>query len=261
VRPTISIIGAGNVGWHLLRTFSIAGYDVLEVYGRKPEEAHLFECFGKTKYISQMEVLSDFADVYILCVSDDAIVEVIDQLPFDIEDSQIFVHTSGTKPSSILSPFASRYGCFWPLQTLTKGQELVSDEMPIIISGSDIKTIALLSDLASDISGIYHCIPDDKKQQMHLMAVILNNFTNHLYGIVYDHAEPQGINFEFFSSLITETALKTEFTNPNDVQTGPARRNDTTTIEQHLSLLENNPALYKLYCTFTESITKKYHKK
>jgi hypothetical protein len=54
-----------------------------------------------------------------------------------------------------------------------------------------------------------------------------------------------------------ETVMKALAQNPKDIQTGPAKRKDTKTIEEHLKMLENQK-LQEIYLWFTESIGKYY---
>ncbi|MBC7884099.1 MAG: DUF2520 domain-containing protein [Saprospiraceae bacterium] len=257
---SISIIGAGNVAWHLLESFTLAGLEVLEVFGRNPKDHDAFEAFGHTDYISDIKKVSPSADIYFVCVRDDAIEDVMNSLPFRPDNDQIIVHTSGARPSTILAPFAQHYGCFWPVQTMTKEAPVLSNDFPVIFNGSDKDTETTLSMIADLISDNFLLMSDEKKQAMHLAAVIVNNFTNHLYTLASDYCMEEHIDFTFLSSIIRETALKISQQDPGEIQTGPAVRNDRLTIEKHLSALEKHPELYKLYCMFTDSIMNKYHR-
>lgn len=256
----ISIIGAGNVAWHLLESFTMAGLNVVEVYGRDPKDAQAFNAFGNTRYITDINLLRSDSDIYFVCVNDDAIEEVLAQLPFQMTTEQVLAHTSGARPSNILAPYAIHYGCFWPLQTLTIESPVVSNEMPIIFNGSDYVAEIQLGELAEKISEQFLLIDDTKKSKMHLAAVILNNFVNNLNSLVADYCVDENIDFSIFRPIIKETAMKLDFDLPSEIQTGPAKRNDKRTIEKHLGMLENHDELYKLYCIATESIIKKYHK-
>jgi len=42
------------------------------------------------------------------------------------------------------------------------------------------------------------------------------------------------------------------------MQTGPARRNDNSTIDNHLQMLEAYPSIKKIYALMTESIRDHY---
>ncbi len=258
---SIIILGAGNVAWHLLESFTLAGMNVLQVLGRDQNDAGAFEAFGNTKYITYVNDISPFADIYFICVNDDAIVNVVESLPFTLDSDQILVHTSGGQLGAILSPYAQHYGSFWPLQSLTKEAQILSNEIPIIITASDEFTSSALVLLADIISDHFMTMPDAKKQDLHLAAVLVNNFTNHLYTLTSEYCTDHEIDFNLLSALMKETSLKAVGSEPSEIQTGPARRNDQSTIEKHLIKLEEYPGLYKLYCLFTESIIHKYHNK
>jgi predicted short-subunit dehydrogenase-like oxidoreductase (DUF2520 family) len=116
-----------------------------------------------------------------------------------------------------------------------------------------------LFDFAKTISSTVSFAGDEQRLQMHLGAVIVNNFTNHLYVLAQEYCNKQGLDFALLHPLIQETALRLQNNNPVDVQTGPALRNDAETIQTHLNLLVKNEPLQKLYQMFTESI-RLYHK-
>jgi hypothetical protein len=77
---------------------------------------------------------------------------------------------------------------------------------------------------------------------------------NHLYALAESYCNNEGINFDLLIPLIKETAERIDFISPSQSQTGPALRNDRTTIEKHLELLKKYPRLKNIYETFTESI-------
>ncbi|HQW85477.1 MAG TPA: DUF2520 domain-containing protein, partial [Ferruginibacter sp.] len=56
--------------------------------------------------------------------------------------------------------------------------------------------------------------------------------------------------------LIVETANRTITQSPNDMQTGPAVRNDVFTLDKHLRLLTNHQKLRYIYLKLTDSILK-----
>jgi len=71
---------------------------------------------------------------------------------------------------------------------------------------------------------------------------------NHLYKIGNDICIEHQVPFEILRPLIMETADKISSLSPNEAQTGPAKRNDTTTINKHLTMLtdENQKEIYKV---------------
>jgi len=110
-----------------------------------------------------------------------------------------------------------------------------------------------LEKVAKSISQSVYPINSDQRKALHVAAVFVNNFTNHLYQIGQEICKEHQVPFDVLKPLIQETAQKINTLDPIDVQTGPAKRNDSTTIEAHLEYLnhENQKNIYKI---LTQSI-------
>jgi predicted short-subunit dehydrogenase-like oxidoreductase (DUF2520 family) len=101
-------------------------------------------------------------------------------------------------------------------------------------------------------------VADDKERlKLHVAAVIVSNFSNHLYKLAEDYCKKEGLDFKQLLPLIEETAQRLKTISPSNSQTGPAIRHDRATIEQHLNLLEKYPQLKKIYEVMTQSIQDK----
>jgi predicted short-subunit dehydrogenase-like oxidoreductase (DUF2520 family) len=74
-----------------------------------------------------------------------------------------------------------------------------------------------------------------------------------MYRIGNEICEENKVPFEILKPLILETVNKVMTLSPSAAQTGPAKRNDTQTIEAHLDFLsnENHTKIYKI---LTQSI-------
>lgn len=257
---TVSIIGTGNVSWHLSHRLVLAGFRIDQIYGRNLNDKKYFDDLHHTEYITELKRLRDNAPLYILCVNDDAVEEILKNLPFELDHSQILVHTSGTLSINIFKKHANRYGCIWPVQTLIRGQQILTHQLPMVVTASDDQTAQQLLSIAEVISGRVSLLDDESKKKIHLGAVICNNFTNHLLTLTQRYCEEYQVPFELLKPLIKETVMKADMAKPINLQTGPARRNDKMTIEKHLEMLESDTELYKLYCLMSESILKTYYK-
>jgi hypothetical protein len=99
-----------------------------------------------------------------------------------------------------------------------------------------------------------HVVDEESRLKIHLAAVVVNNFTNHLYALAEDYCESEEIAFDLLKPLIKETAIRIAHLSPSKVQTGPAVRNDAKTIDKHLNLLNNYPELKALYLKLSNSI-------
>jgi predicted short-subunit dehydrogenase-like oxidoreductase (DUF2520 family) len=95
---------------------------------------------------------------------------------------------------------------------------------------------------------------DEERLKLHTAAVIVSNFTNHLYAIAEDFCKSEHIDFNLLKPLILETAQRIMNMSPADVQTGPAVRKDIQTLDKHLRLLVNHPKLRTTYLRLSDSI-------
>ena len=97
----------------------------------------------------------------------------------------------------------------------------------------------------------------EQRKQLHIAAVFVNNFTNHLAYIAKEHLEKHDLNWENLLPLLEETLNKIKDYNPKEIQTGPARRNDLGVLKTHLNELTGDPKT--IYKAITDSIIHTYH--
>lgn len=243
----VVIIGSGNVAHHLIQAFAKNKIvDVIQVFARQKES--ITPLFDSNKIISTYTDLAE-ADLYIIAVSDDAIASVSSKLPFK---NRLVVHSSGTVSIDSLDS-KNRKGIFYPLQTFTKNKAVDFRTIPICLESENETDYELLKNLAKSISNSVFEINSQQRKALHISAVFVNNFVNHLYQIGHEICIENNISFEILKPLILETANKVMSLSPAAAQTGPAKRNDTKTIEAHLGFLsnKNHATIYKI---LTQSI-------
>jgi predicted short-subunit dehydrogenase-like oxidoreductase (DUF2520 family) len=146
-----------------------------------------------------------------------------------------------------------RKAVFYPLQTFTKNKPIDFSEIPICLETQHQSDYKILETVAKSISQKVFSINSEQRKALHVSAVFVNNFVNHLYQIGNEICIENNIDFEILKPLILETAKKIETLSPKQAQTGPAKRNDNATIESHLAFLidENQKEIYKI---LTQSI-------
>src|SRR5690606_11718800 len=193
------------------------------------------------------------ADVYIIGIPDDAIATFSEVLTFQ---NKLVVHTSGGAAMDVLAP-KNRRGVFYPLQSFSKQREVLFDEIPIAIESENPADLKLLQALGESISKNVVVISSEKRAKLHLAAVFVNNFANHLFEIGSEILKEEELPFDLLKPLIAETASKIKTLSPAQAQTGPAKRKDQKTIEKQLHLLQAGPHA-KLYKLFTEQLKQKY---
>ncbi len=252
----ITILGAGNVGTHLIRRFQDSGVLVHQVFTRHIEKNSDWEGINIT---DKIEDLDNEADVYILSVHDSGIEDLGNKLT-KIIDNQLIVHTSGTIPSSVFSKTSKRYGVFYPLQSFSKKRQPDWNEIPICIDANSLEDKTLLHEIALHASPKVYHISDEQRAKIHVAAVFVNNFVNHLYHIGEEILLHEQLPFDILKPLIRETAAKIEHFPPSSMQTGPARRGDQVTIDRHLSYLSQFSDFQEIYALMTKNVLDFYNK-
>jgi len=225
---TVAIVGNGNVATHLVRAFlKVDTIRVTEINSRKLENIPK-------------------ADITILAVSDDAIAEVSSKIK-----NSLVVHTSGSFSMNDLKNRNNK-GVFYMLQTFSKDKEIDFSKVPFCLEAENKTDYLLLEKLAKTIGVKIYTINSKQRKALHVAAVFVNNFTNHLYKVGNDICEENKVPFEILYPLIDETAQKIKKLSPEKAQTGPAVRNDEETVKNHLELLNNKQQ--KIYTMITKSI-------
>jgi predicted short-subunit dehydrogenase-like oxidoreductase (DUF2520 family) len=249
----VVILGGGNVALHLTtQLLKTKGVKVVQVYNRTIDNVKHLE--NRTSITNNLPQLKD-ADIYIICVSDNAISNLSSKLNLK---NKLVVHTSGSIAMNELHSNSNK-GVFYLLQSFSKKRKLNFSKIPICIEAEKNDDLILLEKLGNLISNNLFFINSEQRKNLHVAAVFINNFVNHLYHIGNEICDNNKVPFEILQPLIQETAKKITELPPLDAQTGPAKRNDTKTIEKHKAILTTDQQ--EIYTLLTKSIYKTYGKK
>jgi predicted short-subunit dehydrogenase-like oxidoreductase (DUF2520 family) len=242
----VTIIGSGNVAHHLIVAFENAqkkgdSIELVQIFSRKKDK--LISLTDRNRVTDDYKKLLE-ADLYIIAVSDDAIASVAANLPFK---NRLVVHTSGSFPLDGLND-SNRRGVFYPLQTFSKNKAVDFTKVPICLESENPFDYQILNTVAKLISDAVFAINSQQRKALHVAAIFVNNFTNHLYQIGNEICEQHQVPFKILKPLIVETASKIMVLSPQEAQTGPAKRNDNKTVQEHEAFLldENHLVIYKL---------------
>ena len=243
---TINLIGYGNVGFHLAKAIMKSNIFVLKnIYTRNENDVN--EEFSNL-FVHDLSRLTE-ADITIISVTDQSIAELSENISFQ---NQLVVHTSGTFPMQGLSS-KNRKGVFYPLQTFSKDKDLDFKTIPLCLETENESDYQIIEALANELSDNVYEISSEKRQNLHVTAVFVCNFVNHMFTIGKEIANENEIPFEIFYPLIDETVSKIHSLEPKKAQTGPAIREDYATIDKHLLKISNDN--YKnIYKLLTNSI-------
>lgn len=193
-------------------------------------------------------------DFLFITVNDDSISEIVKKLK---GADGIILHTSGSVDIKALSSLTN-FGVFYPLQSFKTGLVFDYKEIPFFIEANNIKNLKKISNLAKTITSRIIEMSSEKRKQLHLSAVIVNNFTNHLYTLSRDYLNDNNLNFRYLLPLIEETASRMVNYEPYKIQTGPAKRNDISILEEHIDMLNMHKDLQMVYKLMSESIKKRH---
>jgi predicted short-subunit dehydrogenase-like oxidoreductase (DUF2520 family) len=250
----IVIIGTGNVATILGKRFLAADHEIVQVCGRNPLHAGELADVLSTTFSTDLKHPDPSADIYVLTVTDTAIASVAAELRLD---KKLVVHTAGAVSKDVLSACSKNYGVLYPLQSLRSELHELPD-IPFVVDGNTEDDLAMITEFANSISNQVQQAGDEQRLKMHVAAVMVSNFTNHLYALAKSYCLQEKVDFNMLLPLISAVAERIYEYEPAAIQTGPALRNDEATIQKHLALLQHHPSLKVMYTLFTESIRKMY---
>lgn len=248
----IVIIGSGNVAAVLGRLCKQSGHTIMQIVSRQASHAKLLADELDCSFTDYSAEMNKDAQLYLVAVADTALHDLNSSFSLG---NKLIVHTAGSVSKDVLKNVSVNYGVLYPLQSLRKEMEY-ENNIPLLIDGNTEETLTLIEDFAKTISSEVTKANDEQRLKLHVAAVVVSNFTNHLYKLAEDFCKIEKVDFTLLAPLIKETAERIQHASPADVQTGPAMRNDIFTIEKHLRLLTYHPQLKYIYIKLTDSIRK-----
>lgn len=251
---TVDLVGSGNVAYHLAHRFSGAGIKLRNVYARDHAKLAQFPSGFKAKTLTDLGAHNGDV-VVVIAVSDDAIPALAEK----ITQNCIVMHTSGSVALDAL-PQTHR-AVLYPLQSFSRTRNVDWQNLPIITEASTDKAFSAVQSISGRLSTRVEQLTSAQRLHLHLAAVIVNNFVNHLFGLSAGYLQSQQLPFDLLHPLIRETAAKIGEMPPLDAQTGPAKRNDETTINRHLEMLKEHPNAHVVYELLTEQIIRLHHER
>ncbi|HLO61168.1 MAG TPA: DUF2520 domain-containing protein [Bacteroidales bacterium] len=250
---SVVLIGAGNLAWHIGHALKNLPLEFRQIVNRSTESGkHLAQSIG-VPLVSISEEIAG-SDLYIICVSDDAIGEQFENLKPYLKG--IVVHTAGSVSLKVLSG-NNAHGVLYPLQTFSKDRPVDFSKVPLLIEGSDEQTTNLIRQLAIKLSENVQVVNSEDRALIHLAAVMASNFSNHLLDIAGLILAGKNIPLSLLEPLMLETIKKAFELDPGKAQTGPALRGNTKTINRHIDMLSAWPEIQEIYRVMSESITNK----
>lgn len=242
----IAIIGSGKLAWHLYQ--ALEDHVQLSIYSRSrgifPEEISILPiseirtCFG-----------------IILAVSDNAISQISESISLK---STPIIHSSGaTKMQAIQN---EHIGVFYPCISFPKQGSINWSQVPILTEANSTLTQEFIQFIIQKLD-IRQVIKADSEQRLklHLAAVFQHNFSVMLSQIAHNILEEAELPSYLLHGTKTSLSQAIQSYQPFEFMTGPAFRDDQTTMDAHLKLLEENSDMQTLYQLLSEQIKRSRH--
>lgn len=254
-RLSISFAGAGNVAWHLACGLKKKGFLIKNIWSKDISNAQSLAERCEAKAVTDLVELQPGSDLIIIAVPDKVIAEVATTIG---NFEGIVVHTAGSVTIDVLKNNSGKYGVLYPLQTFSKGVPVDFNEIPFFLESSSDEVLKTLMLLATKLSEKVYQADSHRRMMLHIAGVFAGNYSNLMYTLGNKILENEVIPSDVLHPLILKTAQKAITGDPVKMQTGPARRNDTETIEKHILALASMPEYADLYQLLAMQVSKNY---
>ena len=247
----VAFVGSGKVANGFANIFHKAGFIITGIYSRNKETGKALAVKVEAPFFDSLEDLK--AELILVAVADQHVIEVVNSF----SAKQHVVYSAGSISLEAIENKKTR-AVFYPLQTFTEGRNLMAEDIPILLEANTKSLQKKLEVICKEIGFKFQHCDSEKRKKIHLSAVFLNNFVNHLVYISQEEAIKNNLDWSLFQPLLNETFEKLKIVSPYEAQTGPAKRNDRLIIENHLSYLEGrNKEIYRL---LSQNIIETYSK-
>ena len=247
---SVVIIGSGNLAEALARAISASGITLAGIVARNEERGREVASLASSVWYSAVDQAPE-SDLYLISVSDRAVEEVASSPR--IPASAIIAHTAGCVSIDALYAHPNR-AVFYPLQTFTRGRAVDFSDLPLFVECSSEEVYAAVEAFAHRLSRVVNRADSARRRKIHLAGVFANNFANHVFHLGREVLASADLGYDILKPIMRETLSKAlEAYDPAQVQTGPAVRGDSASMERHLELIDNE-TIRDIYKSISKSI-------
>jgi hypothetical protein len=239
----IGLIGTGNLAAFLAREITQDPKNTLFVKGSNNDKTKAF----MARYACEALHEHHEIDFYLIAVQNDVIDQIIAELP---THTSIFV-CAGFHRCSL-----PHVGYLYPLQSIHLNRMPRIEDVPFLIDARGDQG-KLGERFLSSIGATLQHVTAEQRLHSHLAAVFINNFGYFILkeGLALGN---KALPKEMFLPLLHKTVENA--CSKEDLQTGPARRNDRLMMEEQLQMMEAiDPSMAELYRHICQLIIQKHH--
>ena len=256
-RPTVSIVGPGNLGSALALTLSAASYPVKFIAARQSSTGlkHSKALAKRTKarlVILGKEPLE--SDIVWLAVPDDEIAAVARSLSQSQDwGKKIIFHSSGALTSDELDPLRKRGGrtaSVHPMMTFVRGAAPEMAGVSFALEG-DAAAVRVARRIIADLDANAFAIDKQKKVLYHAFGSFASPLVIALLASMEQVALEAGIRKQDIKPIMTPLLWQTlrNYLKKDTASafSGPLIRGDVATIKRHLAELKKLPKIRQVY--------------
>jgi predicted short-subunit dehydrogenase-like oxidoreductase (DUF2520 family) len=247
----IYVVGYGNLGKHLSEYFLENNVNFGGIFTDQNISISGIDIYRKSAINQTLKA----GDVLFVTTKDDEISSVIHQ----VENPDVVkIYCSGSVSLESLNTI-SNCGVWYPLYSFSGNMSIDWQKVPVFIEYSNDYVFELLSNICGQLNKPFQVLDSNQRKQLHLAAVFANNFVNAcIIGANEVIKGNESLRFDYLLPIIKQTIDKISVGNPIDSQTGPAKRNDESTMSEHLNMLSNSTSEQELYAAISKYIQQKF---
>ncbi|MGA8431547.1 MAG: Rossmann-like and DUF2520 domain-containing protein [Candidatus Sulfotelmatobacter sp.] len=257
VRPTIALVGAGNLASALAVSLHRSGYVIDSVISRDARLSLKHAHYLAKKVATRTALLGEAtisADTVWLCVPDAAICDVAQLLAKGGDwKGRIALHSSGALASDELSSLRRRgasVASVHPLMTFVKGSKPTLAGVPFAIEG-DPKAVRMARRIISDLGGHAFSIRKQNKVAYHTWGTFASPLLTALLATSERVASAAGVLASAARKrmlpMLAQTIVNYAAAGAAAGFSGPIVRGDVEVVRRHLHALRALPEAREVY--------------
>ena len=258
MKLVFSIVGSGNMAKYFAHQCYKNNWKIEEFISRNETEGKLLAKKYNANFKFFDEEISINSTIVLLAIPDKIILDWNENKC--CIDKTILITAGGIGLQQI-SNLSKNTISMWPLFSILNNIDVLDKkDIPFVLQSSNEESKLLADEIAKKISTNVFYYSDEQKLKLHLAAVFANNFTTHIIGIAQELLKENKINPEILNAILEQTFANAKNGNAFESQTGPAIRNDISTMNAHLELLNQDNNASEIYKLLSNSIFEKSKK-
>lgn len=255
-KPSITIVGPGNLGSALAIELARAGYPIRTIVRRATSKVTRSKALAR-RVKADLVIIGERpidSDIVWLTVPDDAIAEVAARLATSQswKGKSVF-HSSGALTSEELAPLWEKgawVASVHPMMTFVAGKKPSWRGVSFAIEGDD-EAMRMANQIATDLGGRPFEIGRHSKVLYHAFGAFASPLVIALMSAMEQVAEAAGISRdqakEMMQPLLAETLNNYLRADAASAFSGPLVRGDVHTVRKHLAELKRIPEAREVY--------------